>query len=60
MTEMEKARAGLEFIRGDAQLRAIWERAEGLCFRLNHTPPEEGETRRTLLQQLIPHQAGTV
>ena len=60
MTELEKARAGLEFIRGDATLRSIRERAESLCFRLNHTPPEERETRRTLLQQLIPHQAGTV
>ena len=39
MTEMEKARAGLEFIRGDARLREIRERAESLCFRLNHTPP---------------------
>ena len=39
MTEMEKARAGLEFIRGDATLRRIRERAESLCFRLNHTPP---------------------
>ena len=56
MTEMEKARAGLEFIRGDAQLRAIRERAESLCFRLNHTPPEEGEERLALMRELIPHQ----
>ena len=56
MTEMEKARAGLEFIRGDAQLRRIRERAESLCFQLNHTPPEEGEKRRSLLLELIPNQ----
>ena len=56
MTEMEKARAGLEFIRGDAQLRAIRERAESLCFRFNHTPPEETEERRPLLHQLISNQ----
>ena len=56
MTEMEKARAGLEFIRGDATLRAIRERAESLCFRLNHTPPEEGEQRQAILRELIPNQ----
>ena len=56
MTEMEKARAGLEFIRGDATLRRIRERAESLCFRLNHTPPEEGEKRSAILKELIPKQ----
>ena len=56
MTEMEKARAGLEFIRGDATLRSIRERAESLCFRLNHTPPEEGEKRSVILKELIPNQ----
>ena len=56
MTEMEKARAGLEFIRGDATLRSIRERAESLCFRLNHTPPEEGEKRQAILRELIPDQ----
>lgn len=56
MTEMEKARAGMEFIRGDSELRQIRERAESLCFRINHTPPEEGECRKTLLRQLIPDQ----
>ena len=56
MTEMEKARAGLEFIRGDAQLRRIRERAESLCFRLNHTPPEEKERREEILRALIPNQ----
>ena len=53
MTEMEKARAGLEFIRGSAELRVIRERAEGLCFRLNHTPPEEKDTIRRILSELI-------
>ena len=53
MTEMEKTRAGLEFIRGSAELRVIRERAEGLCFRLNHTPPEEKDTIRRILSELI-------
>lgn len=56
MTEMEKARAGLEFIRGSEELRVIRERAESLCFRLNHTPPEARSKRQTLLRQLIPNQ----
>lgn len=53
MTEMEKARAGLEFIRGSAELREIRERAEGLCFRLNHTPPEEKDAIHRILGDLI-------
>ena len=56
MTEMEKARAGLEFIRGDSALRAIRERAESLCCRRNHTLPEEGEKRQGILRELIPDQ----
>ena len=56
MTEGEKALAGLEFIKGDPELRRMRERAESLCFRLNHTPPEEGEKRRELLRALIPEQ----
>ena len=56
MTEGEKALAGLEFIKGDPELRRMRERAESLCFRLNHTPPEEGEKRRELLYALIPEQ----
>ena len=54
MTEGEKALAGLEFIKGDPQLRKLRERAESLCFRFNHTPPEEGEMRQVLLRELIP------
>ena len=56
MTEGEKALAGLGFIKGDPELRVMRERAESLCFRLNHTPPEEGEKRRELLHALIPEQ----
>lgn len=56
MTEGEKALAGLEFIKGDPELRRMRERAESLCFRFNHTPPEEGEKRQALLQELIPDQ----
>ena len=53
MTEMEKARAGLEFIRGSAELRMIRERAEALCFRLNQTPPEDLQIRQTILRELL-------
>jgi maltose O-acetyltransferase len=56
MTEGEKALAGLDFVKGDPELRKMRERAESLCFRLNHTPPEEGETRQKLLLELIPDQ----
>jgi len=53
MTEKEKALAGLEFVRGDPDLKRRREEAESLCFRLNHTPPDECETRRALLGRLI-------
>ena len=54
MTEGEKALVGLEFIKGDPELRKLRERAESLCFRFNQLPPEEGENRRMLLRELIP------
>lgn len=53
MTEKEKALAGLEFIRGSAELKQQRAAAESLCFRLNHTPPENAGERQTLLRQLI-------
>ena len=53
MTEMEKARAGLEFIRGSAELRVIRERAEELCFRLNHTSPRDQQTIRAIESELL-------
>ena len=55
MTEGEKALAGQEFIKGDPMLRMMREQAESLCFRFNHTPPEERETREALLGELIPN-----
>lgn len=54
MTEGEKALAGLEFIKGDPELRKLRERAESLCYRFNHTPPEEMEKRQAVLRELIP------
>ena len=54
MTEGEKALAGLEFIKGDPELRKLRERAESLCYRFNQMPPEEGEKRHMLLRELIP------
>ena len=55
MTEKEKALAGLEFMRGSAELKAQRDRAEQLCFCLNHTAPEDAETRKEILAQLLPH-----
>ena len=56
MTEKDKALTGLEFIKGDPDLMRRRERAESLCFRLNHTPPEDRTMRRALLRELIPNQ----
>lgn len=53
MTEREKALAGLEFIRGDKDLKKQRDRAEALCFRLNAASPEEQEKRNAILQELI-------
>lgn len=53
MTEKEKALAGMEFMRGDPQLKSQRDRAESLCFRLNSTPPEDAQTRQALLDALI-------
>lgn len=53
MTEREKALAGLEFVRGDKDLKRQRERAEMLCFQLNSTAPEDAEKRREILRELI-------
>ena len=55
MTEKEKALLGLDFIRGDKDLRAQRKRAESLCFKLNGTPPEDDDTRMAILQKLVPN-----
>ena len=54
MTEKEKALKGLEFVRGDKDLQKQRERAEALCFELNHTSPQEHEKRNWILHELIP------
>lgn len=54
MTEKEKALAGLEFIRGDKDLKKRRDRAEALCFRYNSTSPADVETRNAFLRDLIP------
>ena len=54
MTEKEKALAGLEFVRGDKDLRKRREYAELLCFELNHTIPSDTEKRREILGRLLP------
>jgi len=53
MTEKEKAMAGLEFRRGDEELKKQRDRAELICFELNNTPPDQPEKRKELLRQLI-------
>ena len=53
MTEREKALAGLEFIRGDKDLKRQRDRAELLCFEYNNTNPQNSEKREELLAQLI-------
>ena len=58
MTQKDRALAGLEFIRGDETLRQQRERAELLCFTLNRTSPEEKETRKAILEKLIPDTRG--
>ena len=54
MTEKEKALAGLEFIRGDRELKKRRDRAEELCFRYNGTSPADAQTRRAILRELLP------
>lgn len=53
MTQKERALAGLEFVRGDKELKAERDRAEELCFRLNSTPPGDTEQREAIIRDLI-------
>ena len=53
MSEKDKALAGLEFVRGDEDLRTQRERAEELCFELNTTSPKDEEKRKEILRALI-------
>ncbi len=55
MTEKEKALAGLEFVRGDADLKKARDRAEELCFHLNQTLPSQQAKRTQILRDLLPH-----
>ena len=58
MTEREKALAGMEFIRGDKDLKKQRDHAEALCFELNHTSPREAEKRQEILRELIKNTDG--
>ncbi|MDD6043236.1 MAG: sugar O-acetyltransferase [Eubacteriaceae bacterium] len=58
MTEKEKALAGMEFIRGDIDLKKQRDHAEALCFELNHTSPQNTEKREEILHQLIKNTRG--
>lgn len=53
MNEKDKALAGLEFVRGDEDLRKQRERAEQLCFELNITSPQDAKKRERILCELI-------
>lgn len=55
MTEREKALQGLEFMRGDPELKRQRQEAERLCYAYNTTPPWEEEKRQQILGQLIPN-----
>ena len=60
MTEREKALAGMEFIRGDKDLKKQRDHAEALCFELNHTSPKEAEKRQEILRELIKNTDGEI
>lgn len=53
MTEKEKAMQGLLFRQGDPELKKQRDRAAALCFKYNHTSPEDAETKRNIIDQLI-------
>lgn len=55
MSEKDKALAGMEFLRGSEELKAMRSRAEDLCFQLNQTSPQEEKKRQEILQQLLPN-----
>ena len=55
MTEKEKAMAGLEFVRGDQDLKKQRDQAEQLCFLYNQTEPADQEKRRELLRRILPN-----
>ena len=54
MTEREKALAGMEFVRGDINLKKQRDTAEMLCFEYNATSPADNEKRQEILDKLIP------
>ena len=53
MTEKEKALNGMEFMRGDPDLKRQRERAEMLCFEYNMTPPSNTEKKQQIFDELI-------
>ena len=53
MTEKEKAILGLEFVRGDKDLKARRDRSEELCFKLNNISPDELSKRSEIIKSLI-------
>lgn len=53
MTEKDKALMGLEFMRGNPDLKQQRDHAEMLCFEYNMTSPSNTEKKQQILQTLI-------
>lgn len=52
-SEFQRMISGEPYLSDDPELVAARARARSLTFRFNHTPPEQGETRRDLLRALL-------
>ena len=56
MTQKERMEKGLWYDANfDPELLALRENAEELCFRFNHTSPQNAEERENILSQLFPN-----
>ncbi len=61
MTEWEKMLNGEWYDANfDRKLLALRDRAEGLCFAFNQTPPHDRAARTEILRQLLPQMAANV
>lgn len=59
MNEMEKALQGLWFTRGNPELKQLREKAQQLCFQLNHLPLSEQTEKAKILKELLPNTKGS-
>jgi maltose O-acetyltransferase len=51
--EFQRMISGEPYLSDDPELVAARRRARSLAFRFNHTPPEQADTRRSLLRELL-------